>query len=67
MNPSIPEDLVRVQREWSATYEQLAQRPGRTALRRRLLTLSTALARHPLSPAGRAALRQRARSDGAGQ
>lgn len=67
MDPSIPDDLVRVQREWTATYTQLAQQPGRTALRRRLLALSMTLARHPLSPAERAELRQRARSDGTGQ
>ncbi|MFF1710863.1 hypothetical protein [Streptomyces sp. NPDC058268] len=67
MKLSVPDELVRVQREWSATYAQLAQQPGRTALRRRLLVLSMALARHPLSPAERAELRQRARSDGTGQ
>ncbi|MEU5001561.1 hypothetical protein [Streptomyces sp. NPDC021622] len=67
MEPSIPDDLVRTQREWRATYGQLAQQPGRTALRRRLLALSIALARHPLRPAQRAELRQRARSDGTGQ
>ncbi|GGO54666.1 hypothetical protein [Streptomyces lasiicapitis] len=67
MEPSIPDDLVRMQREWSATYAQLAQQPGHTALRRRLLKLSMALARHPLSPAKRAELRQRARSGGTGQ
>ncbi|MEV6757374.1 hypothetical protein [Streptomyces sp. NPDC051214] len=67
MNLSLPDDLVRTQREWSATYAQLARQPGRTALRRRLLALSMALARHPLSPAERAELRQRARSGGAGQ
>ncbi|MET8679044.1 hypothetical protein ABZW18_16070 [Streptomyces sp. NPDC004647] len=67
MDSSIPDDLIRMQREWSATYAQLAQQPGRTALRRRLLALSVALARHPLSPAERAELRQRARPDGTGR
>ncbi|MFE1832563.1 hypothetical protein [Streptomyces sviceus] len=37
---SFPDDLARAQREWSATYRQLAERPGRTDLRRRLYRLS---------------------------
>lgn len=63
MEPSTLDDLVSTQREWSATYAQLARQPGRTALRRRLLALSMALARHPLSPAERAEIRQCARAD----
>ncbi|MEV7319802.1 hypothetical protein [Streptomyces sp. NPDC093970] len=44
---SFPDDLTRAQREWSATYRQLAERPGRTELRRRLYRLSTQLYFHP--------------------
>jgi len=42
-----PADLTRAQQEWSATYRQLAQRPGRTELRRRLYRLSGQLFFHP--------------------
>ncbi|MCF1600079.1 hypothetical protein [Streptomyces muensis] len=42
-----PDDLVQAQQEWSHTYHQLAQRPGRTELRRRLHQLSTAVLFHP--------------------
>ncbi|MFG2573650.1 hypothetical protein [Streptomyces sp. NPDC048481] len=42
-----PDDLVQAQREWSATYRQLAARPGRTELRRRLHRLSTQVFFHP--------------------
>lgn len=31
---SFPDDLAQAQQEWSATYRQLAERPGRTELRR---------------------------------
>ncbi|MFF4030838.1 hypothetical protein ACFYZ2_13920 [Streptomyces sviceus] len=44
---SFPDDLARAQREWSATYRQLAERPGRTELRRRLHRLSAQLFFHP--------------------
>ncbi|MFE6620503.1 hypothetical protein ACFZBP_09470 [Streptomyces sp. NPDC008086] len=42
-----PDDLVQAQRQWSHTYHQLAERPGRTELRRRLHQLSTAVLFHP--------------------
>jgi hypothetical protein len=42
-----PDDLAQAQQEWSATYQQLAERPGRTELRRRLYRLSTQLFFHP--------------------
>ncbi|MFI5876002.1 hypothetical protein ACIBAH_26830 [Streptomyces sp. NPDC051445] len=42
-----PDDLVQAQQEWSATYRQLAARPGRTELRRRLHRLSTRVFFHP--------------------
>ncbi|MBO1332750.1 hypothetical protein [Streptomyces sp. VRA16 Mangrove soil] len=60
MRNTITEDLVRTQQEWTATYEQLAGQPGRTALRRRLLYLSRVLAGERLSPAAKAELRRRA-------
>ncbi|MGW4907932.1 hypothetical protein [Streptomyces sp. NPDC004270] len=41
-----PADLARAQQEWSATYRQLAQQPGRTELRRRLYRLSAQLYFH---------------------
>ncbi|MEW2614576.1 hypothetical protein AB0937_31250 [Streptomyces sp. NPDC047880] len=44
---TFPDDLVRAQREWSATYRQLADRPGRTELRRRLHRLSVRAYFHP--------------------
>ena len=43
----IPADLAQAQQEWSATYQHLAERPGRTELRRRLYRLSTQLFFHP--------------------
>ncbi|MGW2345126.1 hypothetical protein [Streptomyces sp. NPDC001661] len=61
MRNTITEDLVQTQREWDATYRQLADRPGRTALRRRLLHLSRVLAGEKLTPAQKAELRRRAR------
>ncbi|MCX4832070.1 hypothetical protein OG785_39285 [Streptomyces sp. NBC_00006] len=61
MRNTITEDLVQTQREWDATYRQLADRPGRTALRRRLLYLSRVLAGEKLTPAQKAELRRRAR------
>ncbi|MEU5901892.1 hypothetical protein [Streptomyces venezuelae] len=64
MRHSIPDDLVQTQRAWMATYQQLADQPGRTVLRRRLLRLSQELAARPMSPAERAELRRRARSGG---
>ncbi|MFJ4469453.1 hypothetical protein ACIP2X_18440 [Streptomyces sp. NPDC089424] len=44
---TFPADLARAQQEWSATYRQLADRPGRTELRRRLYRLSTQVFFHP--------------------
>jgi hypothetical protein len=44
---SFPDDLVQAQQEWSITYHQLAERPGRTELRQRLCRLSTAVPFHP--------------------
>ncbi|MGV9571547.1 hypothetical protein ACWDRX_19135 [Streptomyces nigra] len=44
---TFPDDLVRAQQEWSATYRQLAERPGRTELRRRLYRLSAEVFFHP--------------------
>ncbi|MFI5661297.1 hypothetical protein [Streptomyces sp. NPDC051684] len=61
MRNTITEDLVQTQREWDATYRQLADRPGRTALRRRLLHLSRVLAGEKLTPLQKAELRRRAR------
>jgi hypothetical protein len=61
MRNTITEDLVQTQREWDATYRQLADRPGRTALRRRLLHLSRVLAGEELTPTQKAELRRRAR------
>ncbi|MFZ3554445.1 hypothetical protein [Streptomyces sp. BH055] len=64
MRNTITEDLVQTQREWDATYRQLADRPGRTALRRRLLNLSRVLAGEKLTPTQKAELRRRARGQG---
>jgi hypothetical protein len=64
-----PADLARAQQEWSATYQQLAERPGRTELRRRLYRLSAQLLFHPYrqqrrpSPAAWSELRGLGRSD----
>ncbi|WP_328426373.1 hypothetical protein [Streptomyces sp. NBC_00443] len=44
---TFPDDLAQAQREWSATYRQLAERPGRTELRRRLYRLSAEVFFHP--------------------
>ncbi|MFF7972105.1 hypothetical protein [Streptomyces sp. NPDC007905] len=43
---AIPHDLAHVQEEWHATYRQLAARQ-RTALRRRLIRLSSQALFHP--------------------
>ncbi|MFS4096618.1 hypothetical protein [Streptomyces sp. AF1A] len=43
---SIPADLAHTQQEWQATYRQLAAAPG-TALRRRLIRLSSQVLFHP--------------------
>lgn len=65
-----PDDLVQAQQEWSATYRQLAERPGRTELRRNLYRLSTQLFFHRYwqhrrqGPAGWCELRELGRSDG---
>ncbi|MDQ0599681.1 hypothetical protein QF037_004026 [Streptomyces canus] len=65
-----PDDLVQAQQEWSATYRQLAERPGRTELRRSLYRLSTQLFFHRYwqrrrqGPAGWCELRELGRSDG---
>lgn len=42
-----PDDLVQAQQEWTATYRQLADRPGHTGLRYRLYRLSTEVFFHP--------------------
>ncbi len=42
-----PADLVQAQQEWTSTYRRLAERPGRTSLRRRLYRLSTVVLFHP--------------------
>ncbi|MYW69939.1 hypothetical protein GTY65_38690 [Streptomyces sp. SID8379] len=60
MRNTITDDLVQTQQEWTATYQQLAEQPGRTVLRRRLLRLSRLLAGERLSPAAKAELRRRA-------
>ncbi|MEW1724728.1 hypothetical protein [Streptomyces sp. NPDC093109] len=68
--PPFPEDLLQAQLEWIRTYEALAARAGDAAvLRRRLLRLSEAIARHPFlaagparSPAVRVELRRAARA-----
>ncbi|MFF4257719.1 hypothetical protein ACFY1L_41680 [Streptomyces sp. NPDC001663] len=66
---SFPADLARAQQEWSATYRQLAEQPGRTELRRRLYRLSDRLFFHPYwqqrrpSAAEWWALRELGRSD----
>ncbi|MFD0623048.1 hypothetical protein ACFQ2K_09755 [Streptomyces sanglieri] len=61
-----PDGLVRAQRDWLATYRQLAEpRPRHTtALRRRLLDLSARVQWHPFwstppgTPAARVELRR---------
>ncbi|MFG3532693.1 hypothetical protein ACGF8B_39175 [Streptomyces sp. NPDC047917] len=66
MTYPFPDDLVRAQRDWLATYRQLAEpRPRHTtALRRRLLDLSAYLLWHPFwstlpgTPAARVELRR---------
>jgi hypothetical protein len=42
----IPDDLAQTFEEWHGTYRQLAKQP-RTALRRRLIQLSTSVMSHP--------------------
>ncbi|NEB00309.1 hypothetical protein [Streptomyces sp. SID13726] len=44
---SFPDDLAQAQQDWHTTYRQLAERPDRTDLRRRLYHLSTRLFFHP--------------------
>ncbi|MFJ8197319.1 hypothetical protein [Streptomyces sp. NPDC096152] len=67
---SFPGDLAQAQQEWSATYRLLAERPGRTELRRRLHRLSNQLYFHPHwqqrrpSPAAWSELRDLGRPDG---
>ncbi|MGW1787176.1 hypothetical protein ACWCQQ_50275 [Streptomyces sp. NPDC002143] len=64
-----PDDLMRTQHAWNATYRALAAPGPRnvTALRRRLLRLSARLWWHPYwtqaaAPAGREELRRRSRA-----
>ncbi|MGP4110279.1 hypothetical protein ACTWP5_05100 [Streptomyces sp. 4N509B] len=65
---AFPDDLIRAQREWHATYRALAApgRHGTTVLRRRLLRLSTRIWWHPYwrtapgAAASRVALRRQA-------
>lgn len=65
-----PDDLAQAQQEWSAIYRQLAERPSRTELRRRLYRLSVQLFFHPYwrrqrpSPAAWRELRDLGRPDG---
>ncbi|MEU6628447.1 hypothetical protein ABZ905_09145 [Streptomyces parvus] len=50
-----PDDLIRAQRDWHATYRALAERPRHaTELRRRLILLSARIHWHPWwsTPAG---------------
>ncbi|MFF2201144.1 hypothetical protein [Streptomyces sp. NPDC058145] len=67
---TFPDDLAQAQKEWSATYRQLAEHPGRTDLRRRLYRLSTQTFFHPYwrrrrpGPAAWWELRELGRSDG---
>ncbi|MEV1024316.1 hypothetical protein [Streptomyces sp. NPDC050264] len=61
MRHTITDDLVQTRQEWTETYRRLAEQPGRTALRRRLLHLSRVLAGERLTPAAEAELRLRAR------
>ncbi|MEV5953836.1 hypothetical protein AB0M11_08695 [Streptomyces sp. NPDC051987] len=69
---SFPADLVRAQLAWSATYRELAERPGRAESRRRLYRLSAEVFFHPYwqrrrpAPAAWWELRSLGRSDGAG-
>lgn len=57
MTLHFPDDLVRAQRDWLVTYQQLAVPRLRhmTALRRRLLDLSSRIQWHPFwsTPSGR--------------
>ncbi|TFI28936.1 hypothetical protein [Streptomyces sp. 4R-3d] len=69
---SFPDDLVRIQHAWTATYQALVVcRPAdNTMLRRRLLRLSARLFWHPhlaSRPAARPALRATADRDTAGR
>ncbi|MEU6390888.1 hypothetical protein [Streptomyces sp. NPDC046939] len=64
MRHTITDDLVQTRQEWTETYRRLAEQPGRTVLRRRLLHLSRVLAEERLTPAERAELRLRARQGG---
>ncbi|MEU6993987.1 hypothetical protein ABZ953_25455 [Streptomyces sp. NPDC046465] len=63
MRHTIPHELIRTQREWTLTYEKLADQPGRTVLRRRLIHLTARLHFHPClrDPAARMRLRRLAR------
>nr|WP_043267132.1 hypothetical protein [Streptomyces sp. CT34] len=68
---SYPADLLQAQRDWRRTYEALSVLPptaGTTALRRRLLLLSSRIVWHQhwsvrrSSPAARVELRRQARA-----
>ncbi|WP_329031239.1 hypothetical protein OIE71_00065 [Streptomyces sp. NBC_01725] len=66
-----PDDLVRIQRAWTATYQALAacHPDDNTVLRRRLQRLSVRLFWHPhlvSRPAARPALRATADTHAAG-
>ncbi|WP_328323570.1 MULTISPECIES: hypothetical protein [unclassified Streptomyces] len=72
MRYSFPDDLLRAQADWYATYRQLAasaaRQAGTAAPRRRLQQLSARIAAHPYwqtppgnTPAARMALREAAR------
>lgn len=65
MHHTIPDDLICAQREWTATYQQLADQPGRTALRRSLIRLTSRIYFDPhlRTPAARLELRRLARTE----
>jgi hypothetical protein len=69
MPHSFPDDLVQAQRDWYATYRELAASGGAgsrtTVLRRRLVRLSVRISAHPFwaslpgsTPAARMELKQ---------
>jgi hypothetical protein len=76
-HPPFPDDLVQAQRDWYATYRELAANgcPGTqtTVLRRRLVRLSVHITAHPYwaalpgsAPAARMALKEMTWSDSPG-
>ncbi|WP_406368162.1 hypothetical protein [Streptomyces sp. NBC_01546] len=63
-----PDDLIKLQQQWTAAYQRLADRPGQggAELRRELIVLSCRISAYPYwegsgwSTAGRVELRQAA-------